>query len=142
MYIVESRKRKSTDFEVLNDNAQSHINNQIVEKLDEISKFVKTVGRILVEDSRPRASSGQPERDHHQQTMKQEARILYKAAARGVQNTRCMILGLEFPNDKIVCSHIIGVRNQNALTRLGLSYQQLWNPRNAILLYHELEKKI
>jgi hypothetical protein len=53
-----------------------------------------------------------------------------------------MLLGLFFPTNKIVDSHIISVGNRKALARLGLPDECLWDPRNSFLLYEAFEVKV
>jgi len=111
-------------------------------KIERQTKLLKCVSKILLDDCRPRAPSGETEREHHQSEMKQLARKRYDCIdSRDASKTKCMILGLYFKTDEVTCRHIVGLRNREALPRLGLSDQSLWDPRNYLLLFHEIETR-
>jgi len=107
------------------------------------SRLLAALSKVIVHDSCPRAPSGRTERSHHQAQMKREARARYQCEhPADPSQTKCMLLGLFFPTDRIVNSHIISVRNRNALARLGLPDECLWDARNCLLLFEAFEEKI
>lgn len=107
------------------------------------SDFLAALSKVIVHDSCPRAPSGTTERSHHQAQMKQDARARYQCThPSDPSQTKCMLLGLFFPTNRIINSHIISVRNRNALARLGLRDECLWDARNCLLLFEAFEKKI
>ncbi len=114
----------------------------MLEEQKKQSRLLKSVSKVLVEDSRPRAPSGKSEREHHQADMKLAARTLYNCNdPLDASVIKCMILGSFFPSSKVTCSHIIGLRNRSSLARLGLSDTSLWDARNCLLLFHEFEPR-
>ena len=87
-----------------------------------ISRMLASVTKVMVQDSCPRPPSNTTERNYHKVEMKQAARQRYQCIhPTDPSQTKCMLLGLYFPTNQVICSHIISVRNRNALSRLGIS---------------------
>jgi hypothetical protein len=108
-----------------------------------MARMLASLSKVIVHDSCPRAPSGKTERSHHQAEMKRNARVRYQCEhPMDLSQTKCMLLGLFFPTNRIVNSHIISVRNRNALARLGLPDECLWDARNCFLLFDAFEEKI
>ncbi len=110
--------------------------------LKKVNKNILAISNVIVHDSRPRAPSGTTERNYHQSEMKSLARTMYDCTHPTDPNqTKCMLLGLYFPTHKIICSHIISLRNRNALARLGLPDESIWDAKNGLLLFEPFESK-
>ena len=124
--------------------------NELLKKIDiviendkKISRKLTSVSKVLLQDACPRAPSGATERSHHQAIMKQEARERYQCInSTDSSKTKCMLLGLDFPTHQITNSHIISLRNRNALSRLGLPDECIWDARNGLLLFEAFETKL
>lgn len=80
------------------------------------------------------------DRDKHQATFKGNLKMRYGCYdSRNPNVTKCMILNHFFPTDKVTASHIVGLAERQVCSTLG--FNDVWDMRNGILLFHEIDKR-
>ncbi len=80
------------------------------------------------------------DRDRHHEDFKEGLRERYQCKNPGnVHVTKCMILGQFLSTNKVKASHIVGLHERNICSTLG--FDDVWDERNGILLYDEIDKR-
>jgi len=127
--------------EILKNLMNLNKNTQAIQKDIKVVKHrTVQISHITIETNRPQPSSTKTDRLHHQSKMKRDACILYNRTEPSKPNMiKCMVLNEYFSSKDICLSHIVGLRSQHILPIIGLSRADLWNPRNGLLLWREIE---
>jgi hypothetical protein len=114
----------------------------IMTKLDLLSRSNERMTQAVIATTRPKAQSGKSERDHHQAQFKIDVINRYCCDVGAPPNhLRCMVLNTFVPSHRAIAGHIIGLkeRESGVLNMLGLRYEDVWDPRNGLIWWHEIE---
>ncbi len=90
----------------------------------------------------PRATSTKSERLKHKEAFKNSVRARYGCVHPDNPNvTKCMVLNHFLSTNIVSCGHILSLEQKPSLSVLGLVENDIWNARNGILWYADIEKK-
>lgn len=107
-------------------------------------------GEIVEEKNRPllrtvnalcsaKPVSTTSDRDKHKDIFKRSLSLRYQCHDPANANvTKCMILNHFFSTEQVTASHIVGLYERQICATLG--FTDVWDPRNGILLFHEIDK--
>eukprot|EP01035_Chromulina_nebulosa_P026211 gene26211-34290_t len=90
----------------------------------------------------PKATSTSSMRKMHQHNFKQRLIERYKCSDPTNRDIiKCMVTGHYFSKNNVVAGHIISLDQMPSLAAVGLSMDKVYDEKNGILWYEEIEKK-
>jgi hypothetical protein len=112
----------------------------IAKGLQSVAKNQNMIIRVVLAQSRPKASSTHSQRIIHQSAMKEAMREKYLCKHPTNENlTKCLVLNTYFSTNEIANGHIVGIEEKNNLELLGLHKDDLFNYRNGLLIHRVIE---
>lgn len=96
--------------------------------------------KVVIASAMPTPSSTASQREGHQDKIKSEMRVHYDCCdASNPHVTRCLLLNKFFATNDVTYAHLVGVNEKKSLALLGMTNEDLWNPRNGILIHNSIE---
>lgn len=115
---------------------------EIKKSNEELKTVVYLNSRNLVALAKPKPISTSSARINHQKKFKSDLIQRYNCHHPSNPNIiKCMVLGQFFFTSEVIAGHILGLNQAESMNLLGLTRNDIWNPKNGVLWHSEIEKK-